>query len=279
MLIICSGEDSFRALEKARELEEAYRMKYDKEGHSVERPAFLSEGIDRLLSSGSGASLFSERKFIRLDGIATSCPREKRESILRVLGNDVEKLIVVGVESGKLNEKDLKPYRALPKLILYDYPVLSPYQFGRWAQSYALKNGFRDAKRVQKIVARCQGDSWFFVNEFWKMRAGGNFSETSAAGTDAYGVIDSFLRRDPNRWSFLRIYGDTDEIMARIGHQSRMLSLVHSDHRDGVHPYVAKKLSAMKNADHEERFRSLMTSFVWSRTGMASADEALDALG
>jgi hypothetical protein len=279
MLIVCFGEDSFRVLEKARELENAYRMKYDKEGHSIERPAFLLDGIERLLSSASGASLFSERRFVRLDDLITSCPKEKRESVLRALRNDVERMIVVSAERGKLNEKDLKSYRALPKLVLYDHPALSPYQFGRWAQSYALKNGFKDTKRVQRIAAFCQGDSWFFVNEFWKMRAGGDFSETGAAGTDAYGVVDRFLQKYPTRWSFLRTYGDTEEVMTKAGHQSRMFSLVRSDHTEGVHPYVVKKLSAMKNTDAEERFRSLMTSFIWSRTGMASADEALDALG
>ncbi|MBD3252019.1 hypothetical protein GF380_06270 [Candidatus Uhrbacteria bacterium] len=46
-----------------------------------------------------------------------------------------------------------------------------------------------------------------------------------------------------------------------------------------MHPFVAKKLSTIRNVTADERVESLMTALLWSRSGRASVDEALDILG
>ncbi len=279
MLIICSGADSYRSLEKARELEIAYKQKYDTNGQSVERLSIGKDGVEALLSMTSGASLFSDRRFIRVDGIVSSCPKAKRDALLRVLSRDAEMTIVVSMEEGEVKEKDLTDFKKLPKFFQYDFPLLTLPRFSKWAMAFASKNGFEDAQCINHLITRSQGDSWLFVNEFWKMKAGGSVCEGPLNAMNIFDVIDAFLMRTNARWSALNAFDNTQSVMSQIGNHVRSLALVQSNQTNGVHPFVAQKLRRMKNVDASERFQKLMTAFAWSRTGSASADEALEIQG
>jgi hypothetical protein len=279
MLIICSGADSYRSLEKARSLESAYRDKYDKDGRSVERVPFGKDGTDVLLSIASGASLFSERRFIRADNLIKTCPKSKREALVKTLSRDAELTIVVSLEAGEPNKKDLNDFKNVPKFFQYDFPLLSPPQFASWARAFAEKNDLTDASRIQDLISVSQGDSWLFVNEFNKIRAGGHTSGNASGAMNIFEVVDAFLQRRSDRWSALRRFDDAQSVMSQTGNQVRALGLVLSGHAKGVHPFVAQKLRRMKNADPHERFTHLMTAFTWSRTGMADVNESFDILG
>src|SRR5690349_2995349 len=50
MLIVCHGPDTFRALQKARELELAFKQKYDAHGLSVERLASGKDAVTEIAS-------------------------------------------------------------------------------------------------------------------------------------------------------------------------------------------------------------------------------------
>jgi hypothetical protein len=265
MFIVCSGADSYRSLEKARK--------------SVERLPNGKDGIDPLLSLASGASLFSERRFIRVDGITKACPKARRDALLKMLSRDPEMTIVVSVEEGDLKEKDVKDFKVLPKYYQYDFSSLAPPLFQKWATAFAKKNGMEDAGRIQKLISVSQGDSWLFVNEFWKMRAGGEIHQDVSDALNIFEVIDAFLQGRNERRSLLGRFGDTQSVMAQVGNQARSLALVQAGRQDGIHPFVVKKLSRMRGVDGPETFRRLMTAFTWSRTGSANADEAFDVLG
>lgn len=279
MLIICSGVDSYRSLEKARELEVAYKQKYDAGGQSIERLSSGKDGIDVLLSITSGASLFSERRFIRSDGIIKSCPKAKREALLKMLSRDVDMTIVVSVEEGELKEKDTKDFKKLPKFFQYDFPLLSPPQFSKWVQEFASKNGLKDTRCIQDLITHSQGNSWLFVNEFWKIRAGGEVCGGLSSALNIFDVIDAFLQGRNDRWTILKRFDDAQSVMSQIGNQVRSLTLVQANHTTGMHPFVAQKLSRMKSINASEQFQKFMTAFTWSRTGSASVDEAMEIQG
>jgi DNA polymerase III delta subunit len=143
MFILVSGADTFRSLQKAHELEQAYRAKHDPSGFSVQRFPSGKDGIDPLLSSMSGGSLFSARRFLRADGAVSECPKAKRDALLRALARDADDMIVVCVESSDLTEAECKPFAKLPKFFHYRFPLLSPAAFLDWAIAYASSLGVK----------------------------------------------------------------------------------------------------------------------------------------
>lgn len=279
MLLVCSGEDSYRSLEKTRELEAAFKTKYDPTGSAVDRLPSGKEGVEALLSALATSSLFAPRRFFRVDGLLSFCPKEKQKALIQSLERDVDATIVVTAEEGELAQKILKPFAELPKFHHYDHASLSPTLFLKWAMDYAVKRGITDRRSVQAFATATQGDTWTFVNEFQKWRAGGELVTTTGKEPTAYDVIDKLFQSSHDRWSILRRFDDANEVMAKIVNQTRSLVLVQSGLAQGVHPYVAQKLSRMKVADPSERYASLATAFAWSRTGQASAEESIEILG
>jgi hypothetical protein len=279
MLIVVSGEDTYRALERARDLERAYREKYDAEGRSVERLPSGTEGIERLLAATAGGSLFSSRRFIRIDGLVSSCPKAKREGILKSLARDVEMTIILVLEEGTPTVKELKGFSDLPKFFHYDHPLLAPGPFAKWAREYAASAGLSDTKAVSSLIERTNGDSWSFVTECAKLRAGGTLDVDRVKEPTVYDVLDAFLVKSPRRHSLLKSYDDDAGAVAQLPNQVRSLALVSAGRRDGIHPFVAQKLSRMRVDDPASTYARLATAFVWSRTGYASPGEALDILG
>ncbi len=279
MLIIVSGQDSYRALEKARELERAYCEKYDREGRSVERLPMGADGVEQFLAMTAGGSLFSMRRFIRIDRLVSSCPKAKREAILKSLARDVEMTIVVTLEEGALTAKELKGFSTLPKFYQYDFPTLEQGPFAKWARDHAASIGITDARAVAALIDRSNGDSWHFATECIKVKAGAAIDGDRSRDISVYDVLDSYLMKTPRRRSLSRLFGDDAGVIAQLPNQARSMALVMSGHREGIHPYVAQKLSRMKIDDPSARFAHLVTAFVWSRTGYATPGEALDALG
>ena len=279
MLLVFSREHSYRALEKARELEAAFKLKYDPMGSAVERLPTGKEGVDALLSSLAASSLFSPRRFIRVDGLLTSCPSAKAKALVQSLERDVDSTIVVTVEEGELTQKVLKGYSSLSKYHHYEFVLLHPVAFLKWATEFASKQGVTDQRMVQAIADASQGNTWTFVNELMKCRAGGELASASGKEPSVYDVIDRFLMSKPDRWSTFRLFDDANAVLATVVNQARSLVLVSSGHTTGIHPYVAQKLSRMHVDDPSLAYKKLATAFVWSRTSVASADESIEILG
>ncbi len=279
MLLVCSGEDSYRAIEKARDLEAAFKLKYDPTGSAIDRLTPGKEGVDALLSGLATSSLFSPRRFIRVDGLLTSCPSAKAKALVSSLERDVDSTIVVTVEEGELTQKALKGYARLSKFHHYEFAPLSPAPFLKWATEFSSKQAVTDRRIIQAIADASRGNTWAFVNELMKVRVGGELVTSTGNEPSVYDVIDQFLTSRPDRWTRLRRFDNADEVTAKVVNQARSLVLVQSGHTTGIHPYVAQKLSRMHVDDPTLAFNKLATVFVWSRTSQASADESLDVLG
>ena len=279
MLIVCSGPDSYRALEKARELESAYRQKYDAEGRSVERLVSGKEGLDAVLSLTAGASLFSTRRFIRCDGLLSACPKGKRDALTKALSHDPEMTIVVSIEPKLLTDKEVSELSSKIKLVHYPFPALSVGMFHSWAKNYAGKFGFSDEKTLSVLIDAVQGDTWRFVTEFQKILAGGESCIDQSQEQNVFQVIESLFLQKQNRFLVLRDFDNNEQIIAQIINQSRSLVLAKSGETRGLHPFVAQKFARLPVNDLPNVYRRMTQMFIWSRSGFASADEAVELLG
>lgn len=279
MFILCSGADTFRSLQKVRELEAAYRAKHDQAGVSVQHLPSGKDGIDPLLSAMSGGSLFSTRRFLRADDLVSGCPKTKRDALVRALARDADDLIVVCLESSEVTAVECKPFASLPKFFHYQFPLLSPAEFMDWAMGYASSMGFADARAVRSLVDRVQGDTWAFISEFAKVQAGGEMVERDMEDPSIFTAIDGLLEQRQRRHVTLRQLGDPDAVIAQAPGQLRSALLVQSGFTKGIHPFVLKKVSRLRFASPSRLWKHLASSLVWSRSSHASAEESLDILG
>ncbi|GMU25102.1 MAG: hypothetical protein AMXMBFR16_00070 [Candidatus Uhrbacteria bacterium] len=277
MLILCTGEDSYRSLARARELESAFRMKFDMSGNSVTRVSSGKDGVEELLSLLSSASLFSPRRFFRSSDLVSSCPQIKRKALLQALSRDSDMTIVVSVESKPIKKSELDAFAALPNFHRYDYPELSHAEFLTWARGFAAAAGIQDTSAVTRIAERVNDNTWDFVQEFDKWRAGGILEKTEAS-VSIYDVTDRFLEGRRDRWSKLRLFDDASSVLSSALYLARSYVHVQSGDRNGIHPFVAGKLSKLPKEKAGLQYARLATAFLWSRTGIADAEESLTSL-
>ena len=77
MLLLCTGPDTYRAQQKAHDLERAFIEKYDKQALSVDHLDAGKDAIDEVLRKADSVSLFNPRRFLRIDPIdAAKCGAE-----------------------------------------------------------------------------------------------------------------------------------------------------------------------------------------------------------
>lgn len=278
MFILCSGTDSYRAIERARFYEDGYRKKYDEKGISVEHLPSGKEGVDRILSSVGSASLFSSRRFFRADGLISSCPKDRRKHLLNVLARDPEMTVVVCVEEDEMTKKDLTGFDALPSFLHQTFEPLSPSEFLKWATAFAKQFGEVNQNIVRFVAQAVQCDSWAFSTEYVKVLNGG-VSGSASEDEQIFAVIDAYVSKRKDRRAAAHRFDDAAGILAGVVSQTRSFALVKSGHGNGIHPYVAQKLSRLSSSSPDERYRSLVSALIFSRSGFASAEEALDVFG
>ena len=173
MLILCIGPDTFRALEKARELEQAFCAKFDTAGTSVERLGSGSTVVDQIIERVNTLSLFTPRRFIRVADLVKTCPKAKQPALVRALLQDPENAIVVSVEAEVPNEVAMKAFAEVPKFVRYDFPIQVGSGFSTWVVTIAEKLGVKDKNAARQIAEVAEGDSWLAWNELLKLAAGG----------------------------------------------------------------------------------------------------------
>ena len=214
-----------------------------------------------------------------MDGLISGCPKNRIDALVSTLSRDVENTIIVSLEEGVLSEKMLKPYASIQKFIHYTFSTLSPAAFITWATNYAKKQGVSDVSSIKKLADSSGGESWVFVNELQKWKAGGALAERERAAPSVYDVIDQLMMGRANRWSSARAFDDADAVVAMGVGQARSLLMVRSGKGSVVHPFVAQKLSRLSVGDPDNVYRRLAAMLVMSRTGKASAEEVLDVWG
>ena len=279
MLILCCGPDSCRALARARELEAAFRQKHDQEGRSIERLSSGKDGVEEVIEKAAGASLFSPRRFLRADGIISSCPKAKQKALVDALSRDVESMIVVSVEEEKPTASTMKVFEGLPKIVVSEYPLLTNKAFLTWAQDIAKGLGNIEENQVQALANACEGDSWKFVNEAIKLAAGARLEAGNGVEEEsAYDMADHILKQDKFRRSAIdnRDFGYSETSI--LVQQSLAAIRVKDREITGLPPFVVRKLQGMNASKADEIFAASLEMLFLQRSGLCNEEESTNLI-
>ncbi|MCK9361865.1 hypothetical protein M0Q28_06635 [Patescibacteria group bacterium] len=277
MLILCCGPDTYRATQRAHELEEAFRTKHDPSGTSIERFESGKGAVDEVIERSLTVSLFSPMRFIRADGLIEHCPKPKAKALANALSKDPERVIVVSIEQEKPTNTELKPFTEVPKLIVNDYPLLRGKAFEDWVRQAGGAMGVTDEQALIKLARACDGDAWLASNELLKLAAGGASDVVLEQESNFYDQADAFLRKDKTRHNILSA-GDREKLMYPLLQQSMAAMRAQSGDTSGLPPFVISKLRNI----NPERVHALTASSILmlllSRSGLSDAEEVLNLL-
>lgn len=271
MLILCSGPDTYRAREKARDLVEAFRAKHDPRGMATD-VIDGNGGIAPLLSRLAGASLFSPKKMIRADGCLAKMKIADVRALAAKLQSDKDSTIVVTVEDEVPNSKTLETLKTAP-LFHYPFPFQQGAAFRAWVREQALRQGV--AQDCADLIAEyTDGDSWFAVQELVKQAAHPQQPPNNRRleSENVFDVADAVLM-ERTGWRDRMDTLEYENAVSIFLSQARSYLRVRDGYVEGLHPYVAKKLSSLRVADAERRMSKILRAFVASRSSLASGNE------
>ncbi len=278
MLIACIGPDLYRALEKARELEAAFRQKYDQEGSSIE--VLHEEGaelVEAVVERANTVSLFTPRRFMRVRDLLKNCPKGRVAALEKALSVDPENVIVVSVERDVPPDTTIKTLSAVPKWVRYDFARLDARAFEQWIQqrAAAMRITLTD-RQCAWILERAEGDSWQASVALLAIAAGIDL-ETSAPSTGAderslFEWADAYVKQDPSWRAAVERLGP-DAVLYPFLSQLRSYQRVQGGQEAGIPSFVARKLKGIRTVDSEEQFARVLEAVMLQRQGYLQEDE------
>ena len=195
MIIVCSGPDTYQSLERARELERAYREKYDPSGASVERlTRALSpqELASKLLNTG----LFTRRMFVRVSYLFSSWKASDWAQAKSFFAKqEAEQASICVCVEEDLSEERERDICAWPKGMVYRYKLLAGQKWIQWCQQQAQKKQATWNTKLEAFAGRIEGDSWAFINALPRWMATNTLSETELENTSPFATVEAYLRK------------------------------------------------------------------------------------
>lgn len=203
MIIFLCGEDSFRSLEKLREIKEKF---LEKSGSSIDSGYFdfsENKSIDFLeIKKAFGSKgLFFQKQLVIIKNIMTFASKDivlKTVDLLKKQKDifDDKDLVVVFWEKGKINEKNelfkfLKDKTFLPSGMVksQNFDLLSGARLLSWIEFETKKENERvkfSQKSAEKLVAYTGGDLLVLKNEIKKLA---NFKEEGVIGEEDVEIL------------------------------------------------------------------------------------------
>lgn len=274
MLILCIGPDTYRAQQKARDLEASFRTKYDASGLNVEMfPA--DDSVFSFLQSRGGLGLFAAKRFFRGTGLLEHKKSLLETHIPRVLGGDQEASIVVSVEEEAPDAKVMTFLQtASVKVVTYVFETLRGREFATWLTDESVRRGMQAERTlIQRIAERYEGDTWGAIQELTKLEVHHD-STTLVEGAvdtgDVFAVADAWLR--DRSWRGMAM--EPAEKLRLFPSQARSALRVRDGAVQGLHPFVAKKLRSVDAARAELVEQRAVEVVFAARSGMCSEEEA-----
>ena len=272
MLLICSGPDTWHARKKAAELVDAFRKKHDPEGLSTE---IVQPPVDlkALLNQLGTPSLFSKKRMIRCDGLLDGLKIADIRALVKRVKDDADQTVVLSVEEEPPNAKTVGEFKDV-KFIQYDHPLLQGAAFVRWCVERARQLGV-DQRLAEWIAQRVDGDVWLAEQELMKCSANPNapLRESETGEGSVFDLADRFLTQRSG-WRASLARAEDEQAMTIFASQARSAVRVNDGETQGIHPYVAKKISQLRIASPTKRFLRALRSLVGSRQGLSSSEES-----
>jgi hypothetical protein len=271
VLLICSGPDTWHARQKARELVEAFKEKYDKSGYSTE--VIVNQDLRQVLSEIGAPSIFCPKRLIRFDGLLNGIKSADLKILAKRLKEDGENNVIVTVEDEPPAEKILKDFVDV-KVVSYESPALAPALFKKWCLGQAAKLGV-EAASAEKIADRSMGDTWMAICELEKFSVNKDapLAELDFEGSSVYDAADACLAGTRTWREQVRERAD-EQIFSIILNQTRSAIKVNDDAPVKIPFFAVKKMRSFVQARVRKIFFSSSSSIVGIRSGLMGQNEA-----
>lgn len=271
MLIICSGADSYKALQKAKELEAAYKAKHDPSGLSIESCEPDQSPVQFLQERLGVGSLFAKRSFLRVSGLLEVKASEKKV-LKKLFEKSDDMTIVVDVEEGSLKSSDLNLFSNEAGVVRYDFPEIKGAPFEKWLNDHAVFLGITDVKLVREIAQMYDGDSWGAISGLIQVSCGYPISDLKQETDTTYQYIDSVLQQQKSRFRFDTYRQFDSSTLALIMQQAAQAERVKNNDTAGIHPFVASKLKKVGDSSTRVLLQAIEAHAI-VRSGFATDTE------
>ncbi len=280
MLIICSGPDTFRALEKARELEVAFKQKYDTNGISVEHISTGKEAVTEVAARAGAISLFAPRRFVRTSQVLSESSKAQRATLKRALSGDQEGFILLTLEDEPPTATALNELGKDIKIVRYDFSLLQGKAFYEWALEQAQKMNIQDFAVVKRIAEATEGDSWrcFFALMKYAAYPEGGLIAGAETEQSIFSFAELYVKGDV-RWAAIMEEPDLmKQVLTTFLPQARAGVRVRDGAADGLHPFVARKLRGQPLGQADEALARVIEGFFVQRAGYGDEKDVLGIL-
>jgi len=274
MLIICSGPDTWRARQKARELVDAFKAKHDKTGFSTE--VIVGKDLGYVLGEIGTPSIFCPKRLIRFDGLLEGIKASEMKLLAKRLKEDDENNIVLTVEDEPPTEKMLAEFKDI-KVVQYPFQMFAGLRFSQWCQEQAkILSVGKD--KANELAKRCQGDSWMAMNELAKLSAYSEapWAELEYEAGSVYEVADALFAKTNNWREQVRSRSD-EQISSIVLNQAKNAIKVKDKVQLKIPYFAIKKMQGYSESRVVKIFYSAIISFIGSRTGLMTQNE-IDSL-
>ncbi|MDQ7815373.1 MAG: hypothetical protein RDU25_06265 [Patescibacteria group bacterium] len=270
MLLICSGKDTFRSRQKAQELVDAFKLKFDSSGFSIEK--IDAKNIDGVLNQTGAMSMFSARRLIRCDGLLAQIKPPQLKTLIKRLKEDASGLILVTLESDEVSEKMMKDLKDV-EVHRYEFDLMGSDEFKLWCKKFAINNDVNE-KRAMEAAVRYYPDTWMAYQEMMKLSANPDapMIELDTDEGNVFGAVGKYLSKAQGWRSFLHDFYE-EQVPSLVYGQSKS-GLKVQDGQDVRLPPFAKNILMRTKADNLLLgLKSGAECLFVSRTGLATVDE------
>lgn len=272
MLVICAGPDTFRARLKFRDLIEAFRNKYDPTGKSIEY--FTSDNLlDHVMSRLSHQSLFATKKMYVCDGMLSKVTAKQMERLSEGIRKDGDITVVIDYEEKVPKATAVKSFEK-NELFIYEHEPAKGAELNRIVADLCKRYGV-DVKLVPSLIQKYQSDLWAIDTALQVICVSdgtGMVDEEFGKMDNMFAMVD-WLLMDQKQWLEHYTEFDLNSVLPSALSQMRSWHMIANGTGKDVHPFVQKKLSAMRINNPDERLQQFLKAFYASRHSLASGEE------
>ena len=282
MIYLLWGTDTYRSLEKLREITAEFRKRsgdfdvqnFDGELDSPKKLGELFKGI----------SLFQKKKLlvIRQPSLGKEPMIKELGVFLRTISEDPEVITVIW--EGEKAEKIAalaKKYGAK----IQEFRALSPSEERRWLGAYVKERNLSlGAREIETVTSLFSGDTWRLVNEIEKLALGGEMGAVGVLESSFYSFTDAlFLHKERALEALIRLrLSGANEFMLFgwvASHLRSLIAVASGTELAGLSPNAIaaarRKLPRISREALEPSYQRLFREDIKIKTGRSDPFTAL----
>jgi len=253
-----------------------YKKKYDEKGDTVERLP-LDNLYEAVISKLGNQSLFASKKLLVCEGLMSKLTAKQAQNLRDAIYRDGDISVIIDYEEKAPKATAIKSFQE-KELFVYEHEPAKGAELNRIVADLCKRYGV-DVKQVPSLIQKYQSDLWAIDTALQVFRVWDEqMVESEPMKFDnMYALVDWLLVSD-KKW--LEHYRDFDinSILGSTLSQMRTWHMSKEGMAKGAHPFVQKKLSAMKIDDADEKLQKFLKAFYASRHSLATGDEMVQML-